>query len=85
VPYQLSKQGKALLEGHSVVSLAAIQEMRSSYTDLQRKALTYFEGHPNTWIGAAEVAQAYGYPNGWTFRGVLASLHAKGILDKKEM
>jgi hypothetical protein len=55
-------------------------------TDLQKKALEYLWEHrsEDRWIDAREVALAYGYANGWWFRGVLASLEKRSLIVKRE-
>jgi hypothetical protein len=88
MPYKLSTKGFDLIHANT----AAGQRELQGLTDMQRQALDYL----NAWVGAtsnnegpvyvdsAEVAKYYGYPNGQYFRGVLASLHNKGLVDKKE-
>lgn len=55
-------------------------------TDLQKKALTYLYDNKDEkrYIDAHEIALFYGYPSGLYFRGVLASLYKKGLIDKEE-
>jgi hypothetical protein len=88
MPYRLSDKGFKLIHTQTKAEQAELQ----SLTDLQTKALDYLnawqdagdgKGQP-VYIDAAEVAKYYGYPNGQWFRGVLASLHKKGLVDKKE-
>lgn len=54
---------------------------KSKLTDMQVQALDYLSKHEG-WIGANEVAVHYGFANGWWFRGVLSSLHKKGLITK---
>ncbi len=85
MPYKLSAEGKREIE-----RIKEQPKLKDNYTELQIKALGYFaelEPEEVHWVHAAEVAEAYGYPNGQWFRGVLASLHKKGLLikDPREM
>ena len=84
MPYKLSSRGfKAITldQAHGTTPFATL-----NLTDLQKKALDYLYGHKdeNRYIDAHEVATYYGYKNGTWFRGVLASLHKRGLLTKKE-
>jgi hypothetical protein len=67
----------------------AINKMATSdylnLTTLQRQAINYATSHSSKWVGAREIALHHGYPNGQYFRGVLASLHKRGLLTKKEV
>ncbi len=83
MPYMLSQHGREELSK----SAKGLSSLSSTWTELQKKAMNYLSMHQdeNRYIGAAEVAQFYGYPNGQYFRGVLASLHHYGLLTKKEM
>ncbi len=80
MPYRINIRGTRKLRGGDIKDL----------TDLQQKALLYLDAWKDTknaegdvYIGAAEVAKSYGYPNGQWFRGVLSSLHKRGLIDKK--
>ncbi len=88
MPYKLSDKGFKLIHANTQAQQIELQGL----TDLQHKALDYL----NSWFGtqdgndqpvyvdAADVAKFWGLSNGQYFRGVLASLHKKGLLDKKE-
>ncbi len=86
MPYRLSDKGFKLIHAQTATQQAELQGL----TDLQRKALDYMNAWQDAksnnegpvYVGAAEVAKYYGYPNGQWFRGVLASLHKRGLLIK---
>lgn len=85
MPYKLNKLGRAALEtlkqGSSSISPTSILTYR------QIVALNYLADHEDEgrYIGAAEIADYLGDPNGQYFRGVLASLYHKGLIDKFEV
>jgi DNA-binding IscR family transcriptional regulator len=81
MPYKLSLYGEEQLAQDAFETKSIIPTL----TDLQKKAMEYLSDHKNEkrYIDANEVATYYGYPNGQYFRGVLASLHKKGLIDKK--
>ena len=89
MPYKLSLKGFNLVHPNTEAQQRELQGL----TDLQIKALDYLNAwkgihdtnDADTYVDAAEVATYYGYPNGQYFRGVLASLHKKGLIDKKEI
>ena len=83
MPYKLSL---ATLNGFKAKADYNKKTLPWDLTDLQKKALEYLYEHKdeNRYIDAHEVATFYGYKNGMWFRGVLASLHKKGLLEKKE-
>lgn len=81
MPYKLSTLGYSYCftrKGRSTTTIVNL-------TKLQMQALAYLYEHKdeNRYIDAHEVATFYGYKNGMWFRGVLASLHKRGLLDKK--
>ncbi len=89
MPYKLSRNGIRELDKFNrpkayIIGNTAEGSMIYGLTDLQKKALRYLEDHlhEDRFIDAREVAMFYGYPNGQYFRGVLASLHKKGLITK---
>ena len=72
MPYKISASGRGMFKPFASWDL----------TKLQQKALEYAWNNDPDWFGAVDVAKEYGYPNGQYFRGVLASLHKKGLLIK---
>lgn len=74
MPYKISAEG---------LRVVASEEGLDELTELQVKALKYLKTtSKDRFVDAREVAVYYGYPNGQYFRGVLASLHQKGLLIK---
>lgn len=82
MPYKISAEG--LDYATSLLALDPTDELTIMQQEAMQYALYLHNHHPDQFVHAAEVAKYWDYPNGQFFRGVLASLHKKGLLNKFE-
>jgi hypothetical protein len=90
MPYKLSNKGRKLfgtpiIESQSVDTVIGWHDL----TAMQRLAMQFAHQYneppfESKVFSAAEVASYYDYPTGQYFRGVLASLYEKGLLNKED-
>lgn len=84
MPYKINTRGYVLAVPSKRSEFPERERAWKDLTTLQQDALLFLALPENQeeYSSAGEVAAYWNYPNGQYFRGPLASLHKRGLIDK---